>query len=172
MKRLLVLGTALSLMGAGCFGYEIAPVKTETPAAPPAATSSAQTAPTTPKTTTPVKTPAKTPAKTPTPAPAPTTTTFTSAGLQVSVLVASYGADLSWTMYQGNDLNGYALVKSTTDPNPYYPKEFWFHFENAVVNARAYQDRSLEKGKTTYYRVCAIRTDNTIVCGNVAKAVF
>lgn len=180
MKRLLVLFAAASLMGAGCAGYEIVPVSPAAPAVPAATSTSDAAAPAAAPAPAPTKTIPKTapkpvakPAPTPAPTtPPPTTTTFTSSGLQLTVVVATYGADLSWTMYQGKDLKGYYLVKSTTDQNPYYPKEFYFRFESAAVNARAYQDRNMEKGKTTYYRVCAIRIDDTIICGNVAKGNF
>lgn len=173
-----MLAALIALTGAGCSSYET-PGQPSTPVQPPMEQTQPATKTTTTTTastsTTPSKTAPKTTTKPKTAAPAPTpivTPAFTSSGLQLGVVVASYGADLSWTMYSGKDLAGYALVKSTTDANPYYPKQSWFRFESASVGARSYQDRSMEKGKTTYYRVCAVRTDNSIVCGNVAKGTF
>lgn len=87
-----------------------------------------------------------------------------------NVVVSDKGADLRWTLWSDRDFKGYALVKSTTDANPYYPKQYQFRFENRDVNARYYQDTQMERGKTTYYRVCAIDSDESVACGPVASA--
>jgi hypothetical protein len=71
----------------------------------------------------------------------------------LNIVVSDKGADLRWT-----------------DANPYYPKQYQFRFENRDVNARFYQDTQMERGKTTYYRVCAIDSDESVTCGPVASA--
>jgi hypothetical protein len=90
--------------------------------------------------------------------------------MMLNVLVTDKGSDLRWTLWSDKDFKGYVLVKSTTDTNPYYPKQYYFRFENSAVNARFYQDAQMERGKTTYYRVCALDADDTITCGPVASA--
>ena len=130
------------------------------------------------------KTGTTTPTKKPAPKPAPTapqtvtnptqlgrTPTFVSDQLKLSVLVSSYGADLGWTPSYLKDIKGYVIVKSTTDTNPYYPKEAWATFINANTGYYKWEDRNLEKGKTTYYRVCALLADDSVTCGNMASAL-
>jgi hypothetical protein len=88
----------------------------------------------------------------------------------LGVVVSDKGADLRWTLWSDRDFKGYVLVKSTTDQNPYYPKQSYFRFENREVGARFYQDQQMERGKTTYYRVCALDVDESVTCGPVASA--
>ncbi len=171
---LLVSAVACVLLGAGCAPSTTPipmPGQPQVPNAvippPPAVTTTAPAA----KPPTAIKKPAPKPAAAPAPAPN-RTPTFTATQMIPSVTVAAYGSDIHWTMYSNPGFKGYALVKSTIDSNPYYPKQEWFRFENSDVNARAYQDRNLEKGKKTYYRICAINADDSIICGPVASVNF
>jgi hypothetical protein len=133
--------------------------------------------------TAPAPAPAKKPAaKAPTTQTAPQTVTnptqlgraptIVSDQLKLSVLLSKYGADLTWTTSFSKTLKGYVVVKSTTDSNPYYPKEAWSMFRNADTGNYTWQDRNIEHGKTTYYRVCALMSDDSVQCGNVATANY
>ncbi len=111
-----------------------------------------------------------TPTPTPT-APKPPTVTFVSDNLQGSYAPTQYGIDLRWTRsLLGNKFKGYAIVKSTTDSSPYYPKTQVSIFYSDI-GSTFWSDRNAEKGKTTYYRICALALDDTTQCGNVVAAV-
>lgn len=103
--------------------------------------------------------------------PAPkTNVTFVSSELRLAISLSVYGADLAWTKPAAPDIKGYAIVKSTTDPSPFYPKVPWTQFINDY-DRTTWRDTSIEKGKLTYYRICTIGNDSSIRCGNVASVL-
>jgi len=172
----ILLVAVLIAIAAGQKPAPSTPAETATTSTTATPTSTAKTPTTTKTGTAPVKKPA--------PKPAPSapqtvtnpdaigrTPTFVTDSLKLSVLVSSYGADLGWTPSTIKDIKGYVIVKSTTDTNPYYPKEAWATFLNANTGYYKWQDRNIEKGKKTYYRVCALLSDDNVVCGNVASAL-
>jgi hypothetical protein len=111
-----------------------------------------------------------TPTTSPTPtAPAPSTPTvsFVADEVKLSAVLGTSGATLSWTRAT-KSFKGYAIVKSTTNSSPYYPK-LWQSAFLSDVDSRQWVDTNVEKGKTTYYRVCAVALDDTVRCGNVAS---
>jgi hypothetical protein len=182
MKRLFLTLASFGLLGAGC--WQSLPSAPTTPITPP-------TSPVAPKETEPTPTiqlvtttaPTPTPALSPT-APKPTTTKpktitptaqpttppnylqFVSGQLQLTHVLSAYGADLSWTKAATRNIKGYAVVKSTTDTNPYYPKQFYTRFINDY-DTPTWRDTTIVKGQKTYYRICTIGTDDTVACGNV-----
>lgn len=124
----------------------------------------------------PTKKPATKPAPTapqssPTPSAVGRTPTFVTDELKLSVAVSQYGADLTWGQSFKKDLKGYIIVKSTTDTNPYYPKQYWSLFRNVNTGNHSWTDRQIEKGKRTYYRACALTADDSVFCGNVVSAL-
>jgi hypothetical protein len=155
--------------------------KNSSSATPSTTTTVTTTTAATPTTTKPAAAPIKKPAPKPTTNTAPQTVTnpaqlgraptIVSDQLKLSILVSSYGADLAWTPSYVKDIKGYVIVKSTTDSNPYYPKEAWATFLNANTGYYQWQDRNIEKGKLTYYRVCMLLADDSVTCGNVATAL-
>lgn len=186
VRPLVLTVLALTVMGQGC--SPSAPEEPMTPPVPNAqesATTTETKADAGTKTSTQAPAPTvKTTAPAPKPAPKPTTTAtnpaptgersagvkFVNDSMSLSVLVSDKGADLRWTLWTDKDFKGYLLVKSTTDANPYYPKQYYFRFENREVGARFYQDAQMERGKVTYYRVCALDIDESVTCGPVASA--
>jgi hypothetical protein len=151
------------------------PVSGQNPAPQTATTTPAANATGTAKTTTTAKKPAPKPSA-PTqsssnPSAVGQAPTFVSDQLKLSVLVSSYGADLTWTPSYNKLVTAYVIVKSTTDPNPYYPKENWTSFHSAITGNYTWEDRYIQAGALTYYRVCALLSDDTTLCGNVASAL-
>lgn len=169
----IVLGlTTFALFGAGCAN---APVPSQTlpnvPAAvPPAAVAPAPTpTPTPAKTTTKPKTTAPAPAPTPTPTPTRTyPTTFVTDQMTVSVILDTSGASLSWGKTKLTSIKAYAIMKSTTDSNPFYPKTEAVHYVYDRDSTQ-WRDTNVQKGVKTYYRICAIKLDDTVLCGAVAS---
>lgn len=139
-----------------------APVPSPTPAAKPA----------TKPTTKPTAKPAPAPIQTATnPAAIGRAPTIVSDQLQIMATVSQYGADLTWTKSYNKTIKGYVIVKSVSDTNPYYPKQYWSMFRNPDTGNFTWQDRNIEKGKKTYYRACALLTDESVLCGNVISAL-
>lgn len=98
------------------------------------------------------------------PAPPAAAVTFSGSEMQSSVSLDSYGANLAWTR-SDSIFQTYVIVKSTTDPNLYFPKQFWVKSFNDI-DTRSWRDTAVAAGKTTYYRVCKIAPDQSITCGN------
>ncbi|MFA6446853.1 MAG: hypothetical protein WCW31_01185 [Patescibacteria group bacterium] len=109
---------------------------------------------------------AKNPSANPKSTPAPLPVKFSGTEMQLDVSLDAYGANLGWTM-ASSEFKTYVIVKSTTDPNLYFPKQFWIKAFNDI-STRAWRDTAVAAGKTTYYRVCNIALDQSVTCGNVA----
>jgi outer membrane biosynthesis protein TonB len=169
---------AFSLLGAGCLTSPVAPQTIPNvpaaippadvaPAPTPTAAPSPTAAPAPAKTTTKPKTVAPTP--TPTPAPAPTyPVTFVSDQMSVSAIINAYGASLSWGKTKLTTFKAYAIMKSTTDSSPFYPKTEAAHY-SYDKDSTQWNDTNVQKGVKTYYRVCAIAADDTVTCGSVTS---
>lgn len=73
----------------------------------------------------------------------------------------------SWNKYSGSDFKYYKLVKSYAHDNPVYPKDQTvFVGMTAQENQNSFEDWTKVYG---YYRVCIVKTDESIVCSNVEK---
>ncbi len=140
---------------------------TKTAAATQPATNPVAKPSTSPTKTAPTKT--TTVAPTSAPKPAPLKVEFVSGELGLTASLEPNGATLSWTKAM-EPFQTYVIVKSTTDPAPYFPKIFWVKAINDV-DIRTWRDTTAEAHKTTYYRVCKIKPDQSVTCGNVAKIV-
>lgn len=87
--------------------------------------------------------------------------------LTVSGLTA--GTTLAWTPRTPKAFGGYRIVRSETDPDPYYPKSGYL-VSVADSSATQWVDKSSASGKTYWYRVCSITTDGSpTACGNVVR---
>ena len=117
-----------------------------------------------PTKTPPVTTPTQTPAPTIT---APKNVTFVSDEVQSTAVLSTYGASIGWTRAT-KSFKGYAVVKSTTDPSPYYPN-VWQSVFLSDIDSTQWIDKNVEKGKKTYYRVCVVAVDGTSRCGSVSS---
>lgn len=91
---------------------------------------------------------------------------FSSSEMNLTISLGVYGAVLNWSK-AFEPFQSYVLVKSQTDSNVYFPKVFWFQAINNV-DLRTFTDRDTKSGKT-YYRVCKLKPDQSVVCGNVAS---
>jgi hypothetical protein len=98
--------------------------------------------------------------------PAQVPVSFSSSEMKLTISLGIYGAQLSWSR-AFEPFQSYVLVKSSTDSNVYFPKTFWFQ-AISNVDLRSFTDRDTKPGKT-YYRVCKITPDQSVVCGNVAS---
>ena len=78
-------------------------------------------------------------------------------------------AHLAWNR-AASPFQTYVIVKSTTDPNVYFPKQFWVK-AISDIDVRSWIDTAVTAKATTYYRVCKLQPDQSVVCGTTAKVV-
>lgn len=78
-----------------------------------------------------------------------------------------YKVEASWNEYEKSDFKYYKLVKSYTHDNPVYPNDTAvFVGMTAQDDENTFKDWSTKVG---YFRVCVVKTDESIVCSNVEK---
>lgn len=90
--------------------------------------------------------------------------------LALNVAQEPNGVTLTWGKAM-DPFQTYVIVKSTVDAAPYFPKQFWVKAINDV-DVRTWRDTNVEAHKTTYYRVCKIKPDQSVACGNVSKVTL
>ncbi|MDD3646409.1 MAG: Kazal-type serine protease inhibitor family protein [Candidatus Gracilibacteria bacterium] len=75
---------------------------------------------------------------------------------------------ISWTKFEKNEgFKYYKVVRSQTNDNPVYPDDGYIKVESDI-NKLDFVDYSPKVG-TSYYRVCAITSENNRYCSNVVK---
>lgn len=75
---------------------------------------------------------------------------------------------ISWTKFEKNEwFKYYKVVRSQTNDNPVYPDDWYIKVESDI-NKLDFVDYS-PKVWTSYYRVCAITSENNRYCSNVVK---
>lgn len=160
---LVILVAALALLNRERFVKPAAPVATETPAEQPAAASA------------PVvdQAPAVKPAPKPVVKPKPATTTTaktasTTTGLHLAAAVTANGINLNWTASSIANFASYKIVRSADNPNPAYPADGYIRTQTDRSNTN-YLDTGGERGRSYFYRICAIATDGKVSCGNVVE---
>ncbi|MBN1326216.1 FecR domain-containing protein [Candidatus Falkowbacteria bacterium] len=75
---------------------------------------------------------------------------------------------LSWSVYDGADFKSYQIVKSETKINPKYPDDSVIKSSDEK-DLNFYVDDKVVADKTYYYRVCVVKMNDNIACGNVAS---
>lgn len=164
MRPLVVLVAALALLGAGCVSVEV--IKKEQPPATATTTEEAGAPPAdvlAPTSTTPAAETPTTTALEPQPA---SDVRFVEDALVLQASIVPDGVDLSWTPMSDGKAEGYKIVRSDSDPLPWYPKSGAIAF---VVDGTTYLDRGAVSGTDYWYRVCAVVTDAPVACGNAVK---
>ncbi len=78
-----------------------------------------------------------------------------------------YEVEANWNEYEKSDFKYYKLVKSYTHDNPVYPNDTTvFVGMSAQDDENTFKDWSTKVG---YFRVCVVKTDESIICSNVEK---
>lgn len=78
-----------------------------------------------------------------------------------------YEVEANWNEYEKSDFKYYKLVKSYTHDDPVYPNVTTvFVWMSAKDDENTFKDWSTKVG---YFRVCVVKTDETIECSNVEK---
>jgi hypothetical protein len=89
--------------------------------------------------------------------------------LELAAELKQSGVFLSWSIYDGDDFKNYKIVRSKTNSNLKYPDNQEIK-SSLSQGLNSYLDQSIETGEKYYYRVCVIKTNNKVVCGNVVNS--
>ncbi len=73
---------------------------------------------------------------------------------------------LTWTIFEGDDLKSYQLIKTNQDGELRYPGSEVIKSTSNEADLK-FEDTNLESGQTYRYRVCALKLNDKVVCGNV-----
>jgi hypothetical protein len=169
MRPLAVLIAALALMGAGCVSVEVinkeTPLVQEQAAQSPATSTDAIVPPTESTSTEPVVENATTTSPEPQPS---VDVRFLDKELRLQATVGTDGVTLTWTPIAEGKTDGYKIVRSSSDPLPWYPKSGAIAFVKSETGG-PYLDRGAKSGESHWYRICAVMTDAPVACGNVVK---
>ncbi|OGL66375.1 hypothetical protein A2856_01635 [Candidatus Uhrbacteria bacterium RIFCSPHIGHO2_01_FULL_63_20] len=94
-----------------------------------------------------------------------------SSELRLTAVPTPDGINLQWTKSSTAGFQGYKVVRSEDNPDPYYPGDGYIRFATDRSNT-AYLDTGAVRGKTYHYRVCRLAADAPVSCGNVVNVTF
>jgi len=92
----------------------------------------------------------------------------TTESLELAFSSKDNGVYLSWSIYNLDDFKSYKIVRSEKNTEAKFS-------DNEVIKSssskelNSYLDSGAEKGKKYYYRICVVKTNDKIVCGNLAN---
>jgi len=92
----------------------------------------------------------------------------TTDSLELAAEIKASGIYLSWSIYNQDDFKNYKIVRSETSSDLKYPDDAVIK-DSTVKSLNSYLDNKAEKGKKYYYRLCVLKMDDKVVCGNVAS---
>ncbi len=88
--------------------------------------------------------------------------------LQIKAEQKDAGVNLTWSVYSKEDFQSYKIMRSTQNSEPKYP-------EDSVIKSSDNKDLSglldekIEPGNKYYYRICVLKNNDKVACGNVAN---
>lgn len=91
-----------------------------------------------------------------------------SSSLQLSATLKEESVSLSWSAYDGTDFKSYQVIRSESNINPKYPDDSTIKTSDDI-NLNSYLDDKVLSDKNYYYRVCVVKTNGNVACGNVAS---
>ena len=92
----------------------------------------------------------------------------TTDSLELAAEIKASGIYLSWSIYNQDDFKNYKIIRSETNSDLKYPADGTIK-ESSVKSLNSYLDNKAEQGKKYYYRLCVLKMDDKVVCGNVAS---
>jgi len=78
------------------------------------------------------------------------------------------GIYLSWSIYNKDDFKNYKIVRSEDKPDLKYPDDQVIK-SSLDKGLNSYLDNEVTQGKKYYYRVCVLKINDKVACGNVAN---
>ncbi|MCX6745866.1 MAG: FecR family protein [Candidatus Parcubacteria bacterium] len=92
----------------------------------------------------------------------------TTESLELAAETKENGIYLSWSNYNKDDFKSYELMRSETNSDLKYPDTEAIK-TSLSKDFNSFLDSKAEKNKQYYYRVCVVKINNNVVCGNVVK---
>lgn len=87
--------------------------------------------------------------------------------LQLQAVSTGNGVQLSWSACTASGFQGYKVVRSRDNSDPYYPASGYLIYKTDRSDT-SFLDTSAESG-IYYYRICSLESDGPVTCGNVVK---
>jgi|GEM_PF-2455784 len=88
--------------------------------------------------------------------------------LELAAEAKETGIFLSWSIYHKDDFKNYQIVRSENNRDVKYPDEKAIK-SSASKELNSYLDAGAEKGKKYYYRICVLKINGKVACGNVEE---
>jgi hypothetical protein len=92
----------------------------------------------------------------------------TTESLELAAEAKENGVYLSWSVYNQDDFKNYKIVRSEKNVELKYPDDELIK-SSASKDFNSYLDTKIEKGKKYYYRVCVLKQNDKVLCGNVSN---
>lgn len=90
--------------------------------------------------------------------------------LNLEVSSTSDGVKLIWDYYRDSDVDGYKILRSTTDSTPTYPDQSYTYVSG--YTKETYTDTSVTDGKKYYYRIGVYQDGAVIVYSEVESVTY
>lgn len=78
------------------------------------------------------------------------------------------GVKLSWTAYNQDNFKEYKIIRSETNAELKYPDQQAIKASGDKALS-SYLDKEAKEGKKYYYRICVLKDNDKVACGNVAN---
>jgi len=94
----------------------------------------------------------------------------TEESLELATEKKETGIFLSWSVYHDNDFASYKIVRSAQNQDVKYPDDTVIK-SSTSKGLNSYLDKEIEPGQQYYYRVCVVKMDDKVVCGNISQII-
>jgi len=93
---------------------------------------------------------------------------ITTDSLELAAEKKENGIYLSWSVYNLEDFKNYKIVRSEKNSELKYPDDELIK-SSALKDFNSYLDNKVETGKKYYYRICVLKQNDKVICGNVSN---
>lgn len=76
------------------------------------------------------------------------------------------GAYLSWSVFAQDDFKSYQILRSVNNPDLKYPDDDTIK-SSVMPSFNSFADSDLNPDQKYYYRICVVKQNDKVVCGNV-----
>jgi hypothetical protein len=89
--------------------------------------------------------------------------------IELSVQNNSNGLKLTWDEYGDSDIDGYKVLRSTSDSSPTYPPYYKYI---TGYSSTSYTDTAVDDGETYYYRIGVYQNGEVIAYSNTVEITY
>ncbi len=80
------------------------------------------------------------------------------------------GIELTWDEYDDDSIDGYKILRSTSDSTPTYDDQYYDYVED--YDTTSYTDTSVTDGKKYYYRIAVYDSGDVIAYSNIVSITY